>query len=100
MVAAMSHLWHKRLKVYKYFWPDRVYEPFGLGRFAKDHSLTKGNFATFVIRVRHYAPQTTTPTRPCLSVIKNYRLAVNIRMPIRLNIYDLSPNTVFIRIVA
>ena len=46
-----------------------LYEPFGLGRFATDHSLTKAASRSLFVRVRRYAPQTITPTRPCLSVI-------------------------------
>ena len=34
-----------------------VYEPFGLGRFATDHSLTKAASRPLFARVRRYAPQ-------------------------------------------
>ena len=33
------------------------YEPFGLGRFATDHSLTKAASRPLFARVRRYAPQ-------------------------------------------
>ena len=41
-----------------------TYEPFGLGRFATDHSLTKAASRPLLVRVRRCAPQTTTPARP------------------------------------
>ena len=34
-----------------------IYEPFGLGRFATDHSLTKAASRPLFARVRRYAPQ-------------------------------------------
>ena len=34
-----------------------IYEPFGLGRFATDHSLTKAASRSLFARVRRYAPQ-------------------------------------------
>ena len=34
-----------------------IYEPFGLGRFATDHSLTKAASRHLFARVRRYAPQ-------------------------------------------
>ena len=34
-----------------------IYEPFGLGRFATDHSLTKAASGPLFARVRRYAPQ-------------------------------------------
>ena len=30
-----------RFMLSQYFWPGSVYEPFGLGRFATDHSITR-----------------------------------------------------------
>ena len=47
-----------------------IYEPFGLGRFATDHSLTNAASRPLFVRVRRYAPKATTPTQPFLSVIK------------------------------
>ena len=34
-----------------------IYEPFGLGRFAMDHSLTKTASRPLFAHVRRYAPQ-------------------------------------------
>ena len=34
-----------------------IYEPFGLGRFATDHSLAKTASRPLFARVRRYAPQ-------------------------------------------
>ena len=39
-------------------------EPFGLGRFATDHSLTKVAKRLLFVRVTHYAIQLTTASRP------------------------------------
>ena len=69
MLFSMGKCW-----VIEFFCPDsayiyiHIYEPFGLGRFATDHSLTKAASRPLFVRVRHYAPQTTNLTRPCLSV--------------------------------
>ena len=43
-------------------------EPFGDGRFATNHSLTKPAFRSLFVRLGA-TPQTKTPTGPCLSVI-------------------------------
>ena len=40
------------------------YEPFGLGRFATDHSLTKVASRPLFVRVRHYTTQLTSASRP------------------------------------
>ena len=42
--------------------PYKVHEPFGLGRFATGHSLTKAASRLLFVRVRRLAPQTKTPT--------------------------------------
>ena len=47
------------LYVYKYIYLY-IYEPFGLGRFATDHSLTKAASRSLFARVRLYAPQSDT----------------------------------------
>ena len=49
------------------------HEPFGLDRFATDHSITKAASRPLFVRVRRCAPQTTTPARPCLFVINEWR---------------------------
>ena len=51
-----------------------INEPFGLGRFATDHSLTKAASRPLFVRVRRYAPQTTNLTRPCFSITNELQL--------------------------
>ena len=47
---------------------SHIDEPSSLGRFATDHSLTKTASQSLFVRIRHYVPQTTTLSRPCLSI--------------------------------
>ena len=41
-----------------------AYEPFGLGPFATDHSLTKVALRPLLVRVSHYTTQLTAASRP------------------------------------
>ena len=71
-------------RLYFYYWgfcdscrqSHNYYEPFGLGRFATDHSLTKAASRPLFVRVRRYAPQKTTPARHCLCVINKTLLGI------------------------
>ena len=51
-----------KLKIHSLFC---LYEPFGLGRFATDHFLTKFASRPLFVRVRHYTTQLTSASRPC-----------------------------------
>ena len=57
-----------------------IYEPFGLGRFATDHSLTKTASRLLFARVRRYAPQRDNQKTHLRSACLNTPLVVGIKL--------------------